>query len=212
MGLFGPNRNALDRGLDAFERRDWKRARSLLEDALEQEERAIGHYHLGLLYWRGLGGAREVRAAVECFERAAEAGLPAAQVAYGMALRSGTGVPKNNEKARALFREAAGAGDRDAMIELATMSEPDDARYWLYRASELGHAKAMLHYSDLVMRHDPIEGLAWLYTCVGLSADDAARKRAAALAREMSAKEIEAAQKAGKLYLKDIRNRARAAR
>lgn len=212
MGLFGPGRTPLDRGLDAFERGEWKRARRLLEDALEQEERAIGHYHLGLLYWRGLGGTREVRAAVECFERAAQSGLPAAQTAYAMALRSGAGVTRNPDAARTLFREAAGAGDRDAMIELATMSEPDDARYWLMRASELGHPPAMLHYSDLIMKRDPVEGLAWLYTCVTVSGSDAARKRAAALAREMNAKEIDAAQKAGRLYAKDIHDKARGRR
>lgn len=208
--MFGSGRTTLDRGLDAFERQQWKRARRLLEDALEQEERATGHYHLGLLYWRGLGGTREVRAAVECFQRAADSGLPAAQTAFGMALRSGVGVARNADAARAMFREAAGAGDRDAMIELATMSSPEDARYWLLRASELGHAPAMLHYSDLIMTRDPVEGLAWLYTCVAMSGSHAARDRAAALAREMNAKEIDAAQKSGRQYAKDIQSKARA--
>jgi TPR repeat protein len=126
-----------------------------------------------------------------------------------MALRSGAGVRKDNEAARALFRSAAGAGDRDAMVELATMSEPDDARRWLLRASELGHAPAMLHVSDMLMRNDPVEALSWLYASVTLSGDDAARKRAAKLAREMTAAEIEAAQKAGRMYAKEIQQRAR---
>src|SRR5690554_3563898 len=111
MGLFGPDRSKLDRGLDAFDQRQWRRARELLEDALEEEERAVGFYHLGLLYWRGLGGAREVRAAVECFARAADDGYPAAQTAYAMALRSGSGVARDTDAAEALFRSAAGAGD-----------------------------------------------------------------------------------------------------
>jgi TPR repeat protein len=209
MGLFGPSPTTLDRGLDAFERRNWKRARQLLEDALEEEGRAIGFYHLGLLYWRGLGGPRETEAAVDCFQRAAADGLPAAETAYGMALRSGVGVAKDSEAARALFTSAAKAGDASGMVELATMSEPPDARHWLLRACEQGHAPAMLHYSDMMMQRDPIEGLAWLYTNAALSADDAARKRAAALAREMTAKEIEAAQKAGRAYLKDIQSKAR---
>ena len=61
------------------------------------------------------------------------------------------------------------------------------------RASELAYAPAMVHLSDMLMRRDPVEALSWLYAAVTLSADDAARKRAAALAREMSAKEIEQA-------------------
>ncbi len=202
-------KSALDRGLDAFERRDWKRARRYLEEALQEQERAVGHYHLGLLYWRGLGGARAVEGAVDCFARAAAHGYPAAQTAYGMALRSGAGVTRDVEAARALFREAAGAGDGAAMIELATLSEPDDARYWMLRASELGNTAAMAHYADMVMPLDPVEALAWLHTAVSLSGDEAPRKRAAALAREMTATEIETAQKAGRGYAKRIQNKDR---
>ncbi len=207
--MFGLGASKLDRGLDAFERREWRRARRLLEEALREEERANGLYHLGLLYWRGLGGPTAKEAAVDCFSRAAELGLSGAETAYGIALRSGVGVMKDVEKARGLFRSAASGGDREAMIQLAAMSEPDDARRWLLRASEMGHAPAMLHLSDMMMQQDPVEALSWLYTSVALSGDDAARKRAASLAREMSAAEIDAAQKAGRVYAKDIQQRAR---
>lgn len=204
MGLFGPSPSTLNRGLDAFERRQWKRARRLLEEALEQEERAVGFYHLGLLYWRGLGGPRELEAAVDCFARAAADGYPAAQTAYGMALRSGVGAVRNDQAAEAMFRSAAGAGDREAMVQLAAMSAPEDARYWLMRASELGHAPAMKQYAEALMQREPVEALAWLYACVAVSGDHAARKRAAALAREMTAREIDEAQKTGRLYVRDI--------
>ena len=203
------HKNTLDRGLDAFERREWRRARRHLEEALQEEERAVGHYHLGLLYWRGLGGPREVEGAIDCFARAAAQGYPAAQTAYAMALRAGVGVRKDTETARALFREAAGAGDSTAMLELAMLSEPDDARYWMLRASEMGNTAAMAHYADMLMASDPIEALAWLYAAAALSGADAPRKRAAALAREMSAKEIDAAQKAGRGYAKRIQNKGR---
>lgn len=205
-------RSKLERGLDAFERGEWKRARRLLEEALQHEARAGGFYYLGMLYWRGLGGPRDQAAAVECFARGADLGHSGAETAYGMALRSGAGVAKDTEKARALFRSAAGAGDRDAMIQLATMSEPDDARRWLVRASELGHAPAMLHLSDMLMHKDPVEALSWLYAGVALAGDEAARKRAKALAREMTAKEIDQAQKLGQLYAKEITQKARDAR
>lgn len=206
--MFG-SRSKLDRGLDAFERSEWKRARRLLEDALHEDPRPSGFYHLGLLYWRGLGGVRDKANAVHCFERAAEDGHSGAETAYGMALRSGAGAPKDTERARTLFRSAAGAGDKEAMIQLATMSEPEDARRWMLRAAELGHAPAMLYLSEMLMQNDPVEALSWLYCAVALSADDAARKRAAALAREMSANEIDAAQKAGRAYARDIQQRAK---
>jgi hypothetical protein len=57
-----------------------------------------------------------------------------------------------------------------------------------------------------------VEALSWLYAGVALSGNDAARKRAKALAREMTAAEIDAAQKAGRVYAKDIQQRARDAR
>lgn len=214
MGLFGPSPTKLDKALVAFKRQEWKRARRLLEQADVEHPTATGDYYLGLLEWRGLGGPRDVRAAVDCFARAAEAGYPAAQTAYGVALRAGVGVPQDADAARELFRLAASADDAEGMTQLASMSEHEDARHYLVRASELGHASAMLHLSNLLMDEDPVEALAWLYASVTVSGDDACRKRAAALAREMSAKEIEAAQKAGRMYAKDIqsrmRNRARA--
>ena len=204
--MFG-GRSKLDKGLDAFEKSEWKRARKLLEDALQDEPRPAGFYHLGLLYWRGLGGDVDKAAGADCFERGAEFGHPGAQTAYGIALRTGVGVVKNNETALTQFRSAAGGGDREAMVQIATMSEPDDAHRWLMRASELGYAPAMTHLSDMLMKRDPVEALSWLYAAVTLAADDAARTRAAALAAEMSAKEIEQAQKLGRDYAREIRDR-----
>ena len=204
--MFG-GRSKLDKGLDAFEKSEWKRARKLLDDALQDEPWPAGFYHLGLLYWRGLGGDVDKAAGADCFERGAEFGHPGAQTAYGIALRTGVGVVKNNEAALTQFRSAAGGGDREAMVQIATMSEPDDARRWLMRASELGYAPAMTHLSDMLMKRDPVEALSWLYAAVTVAADDAARKRAAALAAEMSAKEIEQAQKIGRDYAREIRDR-----
>jgi TPR repeat protein len=140
--MFG-SRSKLDRGIDAFERGDWKRARKLLVGALEGEPRPAGFYHLGLLYWRGLGGPAEKTAAADCFARGAEFGHPGAQTAYGIALRAGIGVSKDDEAAFAQFRSAAGGGDREAMVQLATMSEPDEARRCLISAAEMGNATAM---------------------------------------------------------------------
>lgn len=204
--MFG-GRSKLDKGLDAFEKGEWKRARRLFEESLQDEPRPTGFYHLGVLYWRGLGGPADKTAAVDCFARGSEFGHPGAQTAYGIALRSGVGAVKNNDEARAQFRSAAGAGDREAMVQIATMSEPEDARRWLMRASELGYSPAMVHLSDALMRRNPIEALSWLYAAVTLAADDAARKRAAALAAEMSAKEIEQAQRLGRDYAREIRDR-----
>jgi uncharacterized protein len=135
--------------------------------------------------------------------------LPGAQTAYGIALRSGVGVAKNVDLARDQFRAAAGAQDGEAMVQLATLSDPEEASYWLLRGSENGYTPAMLYLSDMMMERDPIDALSWLYCAVSLAGDDAARKRAAALARELTAKEISVAQKTGRLYAKEIQQRSR---
>jgi uncharacterized protein len=199
----------LDRGLDAFERRQWGRARRLLEESLQEEDRAMGRYHLGLLYWRGLGCKPDKSAAVEHFAHAAEDGLPGAQTAYGIALRSGVGVAKDVEYAREQFRAAAGAQDGEAMVQLATLSDPDEARYWLLRGAENGYPPAMLHLADLLMSRDPVDAVSWLYAAVTLCGDEGARKQARALARDLTAKEIDVAQKTGRLYAKEIQQRGR---
>jgi len=199
----------LDRGLDAFERRQWRRARRRLEEALEEEDRAIARYHLGLLYWRGLGGKSDKPAAVVHFAHAAEDGLPGAQTAYGIALRSGVGVRKDVELAREQFRAAAGAQDGEAMVQLATLSDSDEARYWLLRASEIGYTPAMPLLADLLIERDPVDALAWLYAAVSLAGANGARKRARQLARGLTAKEIDTAQKSGRLYVKEIQQRGR---
>ncbi len=206
--MVATRRTTLDRGLEAFERRDWKRARHLLEAARKESERAIGSYHLGLLYWRGLGGPINKSGAVDLFARAAADGFPRAQTAYGIALRSGVGIAQNIDKARQQFRAAAGAGDGEAMVQIAFMSEPEESLRWLTRASDTGYPPAMCHLADVLMQRDPVEALSWLCASVALSGDDEARKRAAALAEEMSAAEIEQAQKIGRRFAKDFKARA----
>jgi TPR repeat protein len=209
--MLGGRVTKLDRGLDAFEQRNWKRARRLLQDGLETEEQAVGLHRLGLLYWRGLGGPVDRKAATELFARAADLSHPGAQTAYGIALRAGVGVAKDSEAARAQFRAGAGAGDGDAMLQLAKMSEPAERRRWLKRASELGHAQAMRQYADLLMAEDDAsEALAWLYAATALSGDDNVRARAFALAREMSAFEINGAQKRGRALLRQLKDDDRA--
>ena len=210
--MFGLGQTKLDKGLDAFTAKGWKRARRFLSEAMQEEETANGAYHLGLLYWRGLGGPRDQAAAAECFRVAAEHGHTAAQTAFGVALRSGHGVAQDREKARNLFRTAMGAGDPEAMTQLAAMSEPEEARRLLTRACEAGHVSAMRHLADQIVERDPIDALAWLYCAVAISADEDARKHARVIAKELSARDIEEAQKTGRTYAKAIQRNTKGAR
>lgn len=197
-----------DRALDAFQRRNWKAARRLFEE-IGHARRAAEDYHLGLLYWRGLGGDRDVKAAAACFRRAAEQGHAAAQTAFALALRSGVGVEKDEAAAASLFRLAAGAGDCDALVELAALSGPNEAIALLQRAVDLGHPPAMRRLADQVMRRDPVGALALLYAEAAITGDDAARARAGKLAREMKPSEITQAQRAGRAYAEAATKRLR---
>lgn len=202
--MFGLGKSDLDKGLEAFAQRTWRRARRRLEEAAADAPTPTGDYHLGLLYWRGLGGERDVRAGVSCFERAAKEGHVAAQTAFGLALRSGVGVRADAHEARKLFRAAAAGDDVEAMLQLATMSEPEEAERWLERASELGHPGAMRHLSDLLVSEQPVEALAWLYASTSLTGDEAVGRRAEALARELTADEINVAQTMGRARIRDL--------
>jgi len=200
--MFGA-RTPLDAGLDAFAKRNWKRARAQLEDAAMSGERQA-EFHLGLLCWRGLGGPQDRQGAVYWFRRAADAELPAAQDALAVALRSGSGCERDPEEARRLFTLAAERGHAPAMANLATMSPPDEAKVWMTRAAECGHAPSMLHLSDFLERRDPVESLAWLYAAAAFAGEDAAAARAKAFARELSAPAIAAAQKRGRAIAKQL--------
>jgi TPR repeat protein len=66
---------------------------------------------------------RDPVAAMALIERAANAGLPAAQTRLGMAYQCGRGKPRDYEAAAALYRQAANQGDvRAAMLHDLLMS------------------------------------------------------------------------------------------
>jgi TPR repeat protein len=207
MGLFASNQvSLLDQGLDAFAKRRWRNARRRLEEAAHEEHRPTAEYHLGLLYWRGLGGPRDPQSAVYCFRRAAESGHAAAQTALGLALQAGVGTPKDEAEARDWFRSAAGAGDVAAMTQLARHSSAHDALSLLERAAETGYADAMRNLSEMMLHIDVIEALTWLYVSAVWNSDEIASERATKLAKEMTASEIAAAQKRGRAFLKKLRS------
>jgi len=200
---WGAERSLLDRGLDAFTAKRWRKARELLEDAeVEEHPQPAGDYHLGLLYWRGLGGGRDREGAVHYFRRAAGSGHAGAQTALALAIES---AGASSTETRSLLRSAAGGGDVTAMTRLAEVSEHTDAQRLLQRAADAGHPPAMPRLSDLLMEDDAVESLAWLYVHVAQASDDQSYERAKRLADEMSAEEIDAAERRAKSILKRFR-------
>jgi TPR repeat protein len=211
MPLFS-HASELDKGLDAFAKKQWKKARAHLEDARAEGARAVCDYHLGLLYWRGLGGEIDAASALRCLRRAADDGHAAAQTTLALALEETARTDADRREAESLFRSAAGAGDPAAMTELSSFCSRADALDLLERASAKGHPPAMRRLSDLWLEEDVAEALAWIYVAAGMTGDAETIRRAKTIADEMTAREISAAQKLGKNRLKRLRKEAKAAR
>jgi uncharacterized protein len=102
----------------------------------------------------GKGTPRSIPAALASYKTAAEAGLPAGMLRYGMALRAGNGVTNPNyPAAREWLGKAEKAGAAGAMLELARMDyagegiarpDVDKARFLVTTAAEAGSPEAMV--------------------------------------------------------------------
>lgn len=117
----------------------------------------------------------------------------------------GVGVRRDLNEAHELFRAAAGAGNAVAMVQLAALSDEREAHRWLSRAADEAYPPAMRALAEHLMAEDPVDALAWLYTHVAITGDHASIKRAADLARELTAREITIAQKHGRAYARNAR-------
>jgi localization factor PodJL len=78
-------------------------------------------HNLGVYYFRGEGGGRDLPTAVKWFEKAGAAGVVESQYNLGLIYQSGSGAPKDLAKARMWFQRAADRGDADARKALAAL-------------------------------------------------------------------------------------------
>lgn len=71
------------------------------------------------IYARGLGVARNPAAAAEWYGKAADAGMPEAQLQYALILLDAKGVKRDIDRARSLLKSAAESGNRAAEFNYA---------------------------------------------------------------------------------------------
>lgn len=170
---------------------------------------AGAQYSLALMYENGEGVAPDLAQAFDWYLQAARQGDAAAQFSAGAMLAQGRGTAADRRAAAEWFRRSAEQGNLSAQVRLAELLDTDDgawqdypqAAHWYGKAAEQGDAAAQNNLGVLyrlgrgVVRSRVI---AWaLYdlaaggepAAVGASASD----NRAALAREMSAHELEAA-------------------
>lgn len=79
-------------------------------------------HNLGVYYFRGEGGGKDLPTAVSWFEKAAAAGVVESQYNLGLIYQSGSGAAKDLDKARTWFQRAADRGDDDARQALAKLA------------------------------------------------------------------------------------------
>jgi uncharacterized protein len=147
--------------------------------------------HLGVLYERGLGVARDFGAAALWFRLAARQGLAAAENNLGASYQFGRGVSRDLAAAAHWYRLAADAGDAAAESNLAVLyatgagvpRNPALALDLLRRAAVRGHRGAvsnLAHALDggIAGARDPVAAYFWYSIAARLAADAAGRATA----------------------------------
>ena len=96
----------LAEGYEAFSEGSYERAREELMPAAMAGD-ATAAYHIGLLYWEGMGVPRNPAAAVSWLAPAAERGHSIAQLILGLAYATGDGITQDYRLSARWMMEAA---------------------------------------------------------------------------------------------------------
>jgi localization factor PodJL len=97
-------------------------------------------------YTDGRGVTKDLKKAVEWYQKAADAGFAPAQFRLGSFYEKGLGVERSADKAKTLYQLAAEQGNASAMHNLAVLfamgasgpADNDSAARWFVKAAELG--------------------------------------------------------------------------
>ena len=165
-------------------------------------------YHLGVMYWHGLGVAQKYEKAVEFFRQATEernlgihwdgdnhywdVHYPVeAYSMLGNAYYSGHGVKQNYDEAVSLYRRGADEGSAEGMKGLGdacrsgngTERNLDEALNWYIQAAGKDNAEAMNNLADMYSRgegctQDLGEAMKWCVKAAQLGNADAKSKLA----------------------------------
>lgn len=118
-------------------------------DSAELE--AVSQYNLGRQYANGEGVVQDYDRAFSLIKRAAEQGLPEAQLDLAKFYATGRGVDKNLAKTESLLNQAAEKGLVEAQVALGRfyssrkieLQDYAAARLWFQRAASQGNTQAM---------------------------------------------------------------------
>jgi len=184
--------------------------------AWAEKGEAEGQLNLGICYTKGEGVAKDDVQAVAWFRKAADQGFAPAQELLGNCYLDGEGVPKDQEQAVSWYRKAAEQGNASAQMSLGECYgggkgvEKDfvQAVNWYRKASEQGYILAQYNLGGCYangegVAKDQIEAYAyWNQGTV-----EYARKKLAALEKQMTAEQIAAGKKRTKELKRELEDK-----
>jgi localization factor PodJL len=167
-----------------------------------------GQLLLGLKYLNGSGIAANEAEAARWLARAAQQGEPLAEYRLGTLYERGRGVPADAKQATHWYELAAKQGNRKAMHNVAVAfaegsgepKDPAQAALWFTRAANLGLADsqfnlAVLYERGMGVHQSLLDAYKW-YLIAAAQGDAESKKRADALATQLSDGDRNAAQQA----------------
>jgi localization factor PodJL len=150
----------------------------------------LAFFEIGARYADGRGLAADPKAAVNWYQRAADAGFAPAQYRLASIYEKGMGVDRDISRARALYAQAAAQGNTSAMHNLAVLNatgvegKPDfaEAARWFKEAAERNVRDSQYNLAILYARgngvpQDLAQSYKWFAVAAMQGDQDAAQKR-----------------------------------
>lgn len=184
--------------------------------AWAEKGEAEGQSNLGICYFKGEGVAKDFVQAAAWFRKAADQGFAPAQTLLGHAYFNGEGVQQDQSQAVSWYRKAAEQGLAEAQYNLGSHYADGEgvakdivqAAKWYRKASEQGYVLAQYSLGDCYaegkgVAKDQIEAYAyWNQGTV-----EYARKKLAALEKQMTPEQIAAGKKRTKELRRELEDK-----
>jgi len=184
--------------------------------AWAEKGEAEGQSNLGICYYKGEGVAKDFVQAAAWFRKAADQGFAGAQTLLGNCYFDGVGVPKDQALAVSWYRKAADQGDTGAQYSLGgcyangigLAKDFVQAVKWWRQASERGDVLSQYYLGGCYangegVAKDQIEAYAyWNQGTV-----EYARKKLAALEKQMTPEQITAGKKRTKALKRELEDK-----
>lgn len=159
------NQKLFQKGVNAFEARNYTRAFKIFSDLADHGDIAALR-NVAFMQRKGLGTRKDIKAALDNYTTAADAGLPTAEADLGQMLLDGEAGPPDPDAALPLLRKAAKANHPVAQYLLGTLYETGrGVPRNLHRAEALyaaaaahGDKQALARLSALKSRPQPPSG------------------------------------------------------